>query len=116
MDRTFGAADIEQLLHELARRLAGTGAAACIRVAGGAAIALMDSNRRATQDIDAVLLPPGPVQAIAGRSLASRSCPRTGSTTRLGPTFPLSGSRTGTSSSAKAASSCRSALHNCCSR
>lgn len=67
MDRTLGAADIDQLLHELARRLAATGATAGIRVVGGAAIALMDSNRRATQDIDDVLLPAGPVQAIAGQ-------------------------------------------------
>ncbi len=46
--------DVELLLRELAQRLHTVGITAGIRVIGGAAIALMNSDRRSTADIDAV--------------------------------------------------------------
>jgi Nucleotidyltransferase of unknown function (DUF6036) len=56
MPATMSPAVVRSLLEELARRLAATGATAQIRVVGGAAISLLDSSRRATDDIDAVVL------------------------------------------------------------
>jgi hypothetical protein len=47
--------DVEPLLRELAKRLSDAGQTAGIRVVGGAAIALMNPQRRVTQDIDAVI-------------------------------------------------------------
>ncbi len=64
---TFTSKDVEELLRELARRLNAAGVAGGIRVVGGAAIALLHSDRRATQDIDALLLPEAPVREIAAQ-------------------------------------------------
>lgn len=57
--------DVELLLRELAQRLHAVGITAGIRVIGGAAIALINSDRRSTADIDAVLLPAHPVRVMA---------------------------------------------------
>jgi hypothetical protein len=65
MSDLLGRGDIESLLRELAQRLNDAGLSVGIRIVGGAAIALMNSDRRATQDIDALLLPAEAVQAAA---------------------------------------------------
>lgn len=51
----FAAGQIEELLVDLATRAAVDGRTGAIRVVGGSAIALMNADRRATHDIDAVL-------------------------------------------------------------
>ncbi len=73
---TLTPADIESLLRELARRVDACGVAAGIRVVGGAAIALMNPDRRATQDIDALLLPEEPVRNIARQMAAEHGLPQ----------------------------------------
>jgi hypothetical protein len=62
-------------LRELARRLNDAGLTVGIRVVGGAAIALINSDRRATRDIDAILLPAEPVQAAAAEMAIERDLP-----------------------------------------
>ena len=57
--------DIQALLGELVRRLGQQNIKAGIRIVGGAAVALQWSERSATQDIDAVLLPAEPILEIA---------------------------------------------------
>ncbi len=47
--------DVELLLRELAGRLHADGVTAGIRVVGGAAIALMNADRRSTADIEKLL-------------------------------------------------------------
>ena len=69
---TLTPADVENLLRELARRVHARGVAAGIRVVGGAAIALMNPDRRVTQDIDALLLPEEPLRNIAALMAAER--------------------------------------------
>lgn len=49
MSELLGRDEIESLLRELARRLNDAGLAAGIRVVGGAAIALLNTDRRATR-------------------------------------------------------------------
>ena len=67
--------DVELLLRELAGRLHADGVTAGIRVVGGAAIALMNADRRSTADIDAVLLPAAPVRAMAATMAIERNLP-----------------------------------------
>ena len=67
--------DIEELLHELARRLNARGDAATIRVVGGAALAARNYRTSATFDIDAVFQPEGPVLDVAAEIAAERNLP-----------------------------------------
>ena len=62
---TFSSADVQSLLRELARRLSQQGVSGGIRVVGGAAIALMNPDRCATYDIDALLTPSDPILLVA---------------------------------------------------
>ena len=61
----FAAGQIEELLVDLATRAAVDGRTGAIRVVGGSAIALMNTDRRATHDIDAVLAPADQLLDIA---------------------------------------------------
>ena len=61
----FAAGQIEELLIDLATRAALDGRTGAIRVVGGSAIALMNTDRRATHDIDAVLAPADQLLDIA---------------------------------------------------
>ena len=65
MRKLLAVGDIRELLGELALRMSAAGIQGGIRVVGGSAIALMNPLRRATQDIDAVLVPAGPIVLIA---------------------------------------------------
>jgi len=67
--------EVEMLLRELAGRLHTDGVTAGIRSVGGAAIALMNADRRSTADIDAVLLPAAPVRAVAATMAVERDLP-----------------------------------------
>jgi hypothetical protein len=49
--------EVRLLLEELAMRLDAAGVRAGIRVVGGAALAFLDQGRRATSDVDAVIVP-----------------------------------------------------------
>lgn len=57
MASTMSSAQVRSLLEELARRLDLAGVSAGVRVVGGAALAVLDVDRRATSDIDAVVVP-----------------------------------------------------------
>jgi hypothetical protein len=59
MASTMSSAQVRSLLQELARRLDLAGISAGVRVVGGAALAVLDVDRRATSDIDAVVVPMG---------------------------------------------------------
>jgi hypothetical protein len=72
---TMTPGDVEALLRELARRLNSSGVTAGIRVVGGAAISFMNPDRRATQDIDAMLHPVEPVRQIAALMAVERGLP-----------------------------------------
>ena len=61
----FAAGQIEELLIDLATRAALDGRTGAIRVVGGSVIALMNTDRRATRDIDAVLAPADQLLDIA---------------------------------------------------
>jgi len=52
MARTFSADEVREVLNELVQRLAARGDTALIYVIGGAAVALENPQRTATQDID----------------------------------------------------------------
>jgi hypothetical protein len=51
--------EVRELLEELATRLNDAGITAGIRVVGGAALSILDKDRRSTSDIDAVIVPAG---------------------------------------------------------
>lgn len=51
--------EVRELLEELATRLNAAGITAGIRVVGGAALSILDKDRRSTSDIDAVIIPAG---------------------------------------------------------
>ncbi|MEZ5117187.1 MAG: DUF6036 family nucleotidyltransferase [Candidatus Nanopelagicales bacterium] len=67
MAGTLDRAQIRTLLAERAARMAAAHLSGGVRVVGGAAIALMSSDRRATADIDAQLLPAEGVRTIAAQ-------------------------------------------------
>ncbi len=71
----FDADQISNLLRDLVRRLAQQGVSGGIRVVGGSAIALMNPQRRATHDIDAVLAPVEPIMAAARDLAVQRGLP-----------------------------------------
>ncbi len=64
MASTMSAAQVRSLLEELARRLDLAGVSAGVRVVGGAALAVLDVDRRATSDIDAVVVPAGAASEV----------------------------------------------------
>lgn len=59
MTATLSPEDVRNLLEELAQRLHAAGVSAGIRVVGGAALSILDESRRATSDVDAVIVPSG---------------------------------------------------------
>jgi|AntAceMinimDraft_1070359.scaffolds.fasta_scaffold104491_2 hypothetical protein len=75
MGELMDAARIDLLLRELATRLVGIKAPAGIRIVGGAAIALMNPDREATFDIDALLLPRDPILAVANQMSGVQGLP-----------------------------------------
>lgn len=71
----FGAADITELLGELAAQLHSRGLRGEMFVVGGAAIALAYDTRRSTRDIDAVFAPKSEVYAAAAVVARRRGIP-----------------------------------------
>ncbi len=59
MPQTMSSDRVRSLLEELAQRLNHSGVSAGVRVVGGAALAVLDVDRRATSDVDAVIVPAG---------------------------------------------------------
>jgi hypothetical protein len=59
MTATMTPGEVRKLLEELATRLDDAGITAGIRVVGGAALSILDQNRRSTSDVDAVIVPAG---------------------------------------------------------
>jgi len=59
MPATMTPKEVRELLEELATRLNAAGITAGIRVVGGAALSILDEDRRSTSDIDAVIVPAG---------------------------------------------------------
>lgn len=64
MPATMTAAIVQSLLQELAQSLDDAGITAGVRVVGGAALAVLDVQRRATSDVDAVIVPAGVASGI----------------------------------------------------
>jgi len=75
MDGNLTPHDVDDLLRELVRRLQQSDLAAGIRVVGGAAIALMNDQRRTTRDIDAALHPADVVKAAAADVALAQGLP-----------------------------------------
>lgn len=75
MPATMSSAQVRELLEELAASLDRAGLSAGIRVVGGAAISLLDESRRATADIDAVILPGGVADQIVEEMTIKYSLP-----------------------------------------
>ena len=67
--------DIDELLHELARRLNERGQPATIRLVGGAALVARDYRTTTTFDIDAVFQPEDAVLDVAAEIAAERNLP-----------------------------------------
>ena len=67
--------DVDELLHELARRLSDRGTAATIRVVGGAALAVRNYRTTTTFDVDAVFDPKEQVLAVAAELAGERNLP-----------------------------------------
>ena len=68
-------ADVDELLHELARRLSDRGTAATIRVVGGAALAVRSYRTTTTFDVDAVFDSEEQVLAVAAELAGERNLP-----------------------------------------
>ena len=64
MGSTMSSVQVQSLLEDLARRLDLAGISAGVRVVGGAALAVLDVDRRATADVDAVVVPAGAASAV----------------------------------------------------
>ena len=75
MASTMSPDEIRNLLEELAVRLDTAGIAAGIRVVGGAAISILDNDRRSTSDIDAVIVPAGAAAEIVAALGTERGLP-----------------------------------------
>ena len=67
--------DAQRPLRGLPGRLHADGVKAGICIVGGAAIALMNADRLSTADVDAVLLPGGPVLAMTATMAVERELP-----------------------------------------
>lgn len=75
MPSTMTPTQIRGLLEELADRLNESGVTAGIRVVGGAALSILDSDRRSTADIDAVIVPSGVAESIISLMAAEHDLP-----------------------------------------
>lgn len=75
MAATMAPEDVRDLLEELAKRLDEAGIAAGIRVVGGAALSILDQNRRSTSDVDAVIVPAGAATEIVAELARERGLP-----------------------------------------
>ena len=67
--------EVRELLEDLATRLNDAGVTAGIRVVGGAALAILDEDRRSTADIDAVIVPAGVAADIVIELAEERGLP-----------------------------------------
>lgn len=67
--------EVRDLLEELATRLNEAGITAGIRVVGGAALSILDDDRRSTSDIDAVIVPAGVAADIVTDLAKERGLP-----------------------------------------
>ena len=77
MASTMTPAQVRGLLEELADRLDAAGITAGVRVVGGAALSILDSGRRATADIDAVIVPSGVAESIISVMATEHDLPST---------------------------------------
>lgn len=75
MPATLTSEQVRELLEELAIRLDDAGITAGIRVVGGAALAILDRDRRSTSDIDAVIVPAGAAATIVAALAKERGLP-----------------------------------------
>ena len=64
MPPTMTPREVRALLEELATRIDDAAIVAGIRVVGGAALSILDHDRRSTSDVDAVIIPAGVAAAI----------------------------------------------------
>jgi len=64
MEKVLPPDEVQALLFEVAERITNAGHSARILVVGGVAMGFLDSDRRVTSDIDAVVLPAGIVEPI----------------------------------------------------
>lgn len=77
MASTMSSAQVQSLLQELARRLDHAGVSAGVRVVGGAALAVLDVGRRATSDVDAVVVPAGAAAEVIRAMAVEHDLPST---------------------------------------
>jgi len=75
MASTMSPDEIRNLLEELAVRLDAAGIAVEIRVVGGAAVSILDNDRRSTSDIDAVIVPAGAAAEVVAALGTERGLP-----------------------------------------
>jgi hypothetical protein len=75
MSATMTPKEVRGLLEELATRLDGAGITAGIRVVGGAALSILDQDRRSTSDVDAVIVPNGVAADIVTQLAQERGLP-----------------------------------------
>jgi len=75
MPSTLSPAEVRSLLAELAERLYEEEMTAGIRVVGGAALSLLDGSRRATTDIDAVIVPGGVADEVVAHMAHKHNLP-----------------------------------------
>jgi hypothetical protein len=68
--------EVRELLEDLATRLNDAGITAGIRVVGGAALSILDKDRRSTSDIDAVIIPAGVAADIVTDLANERGLPK----------------------------------------
>lgn len=75
MSATMTPEEVRGLLEELATRLDDAGIHAGIRVVGGAALSILDQDRRSTADVDAVIVPSGAAADIVAELAKERGLP-----------------------------------------
>lgn len=75
MPATMTPEEVRGLLEELATRLDEAGITAGIRVVGGAALSILDRDRRSTTDVDAVIVPGGAAADIVAELAKERGLP-----------------------------------------
>ncbi len=75
MPATLRPDEVRGLLEELATRFDHAGIVAGIRVVGGAALSILDQDRRSTADVDAVIVPTGAAADIVAELAKERGLP-----------------------------------------
>jgi len=75
MPPTMSPERVRASLWELATRLDARGVTAGIRVVGGAALSILDEGRRATSDIDAVIVPGGVADLVVSQMAEEHNLP-----------------------------------------